>query len=109
MDSEEKDLKDFSEIALKEKRERLKEATKRISEEFSSICLENYNISGLTLVKGDIVEMVVKGRHFKDIVTAEFECVNPHFSWIKVSTGDYELIIKLRDIKLIRRRKRGVK
>jgi len=56
-----------------------------------------------------VIELVVKGRHFKDIVTAEFECVNPHFSWIKVSTGDYELIIKLRDIKLIRRRKRGVK
>jgi len=106
---DEKDLKDFSEMVLKEKRERLKEATRRLSEEFSSICLENYNLSGLTLVKGDIIELVVKGRHFKDVITAEFECVNPHFSWIKVNTADYDLIIKLRDIKVIRRKKRGVK
>jgi len=107
--SEEKDLKDFSEIALKEKRERLKEATKRISEEMSSVCLESYNLSGLTLVKGDVIEVLMKGRTVKDILTVEFECVNPVFSWMKVNTSDYELIIKLRDIKLIRRKKRGVK
>jgi len=101
------DNENIIELMKKERAERLKEAIKRIGEEYSSTCSEKANFSGMTLVKGDIIEIMLKGRSIKDVLVAEFECLNPYYAVIKVNTQDYEMIIKLRDVKFIRRRKRA--
>jgi len=99
--------KDLIELMKKERAERLKKAVERMGEEYSSACSEKANFSGMTLVKGDIIEIMLKGRSIKDVLVAEFECLNPYYAVIKVNTSEYEMIIKLRDVKFIRRKKRA--
>jgi len=84
---------------------RIAEAVRRLQEEYSSACVEVMNYGGIELRKGDIIEIMLKGRTIKDVMVAEFECINPYYATIKVNTNEYEVVIKLRDIKFIRRRR----
>lgn len=56
---------------------------------------------GITLNKGDKVEISMKGRSVKDLIIGVFECFNPYYATLTIKTKKHRVGIKLRDIKTI--------
>lgn len=68
------------------------------------VCLGRANIAGLILVAGDIVKLKVKG-FTREEFEAVFVCFNPAYNWLRIDLGDSEMIVKLSDIRFIRKEK----
>jgi len=65
-------------------------------------CVPNVNIGGLSLNAGDIIKLRIKGFS-REEVEAVFECFNEIFKWVKIRLDDSEMIIKLSEIRYIRK------
>ena len=65
-------------------------------------CIPETNIGGLQLRAGDIIKLRIKG-FAREEVEAVFECFNEIFKWLKIRLDDSEMIIKLSEIRYIRR------
>lgn len=90
----------------KEKRRKLREeylnTIRKVSEEQNEMCLEATILWGMPLSRGDVIEVSIKGRGKEDVV-GTFQCYNPHYATLLIETEEYEMAIKLRDIKFIKR------
>jgi hypothetical protein len=65
-------------------------------------CVPNANIGGLPLNAGDIIKLRVRGFSREEI-TAVFECYNEIFHWLKIRLDDSDMIVKLAEIRYIRK------
>ena len=65
-------------------------------------CVPETNIAGLSLKAGDIIKLRVRGFSREEI-TAVFECYNEIFHWIKIRLDDSDMVIKLAEIRYIRK------
>jgi len=101
--SEEK-IREALEKIEEERKMNIRSHATKIAEEYSKVCMEEYDLSGLHLQRGDVIEIMMKGRTIKDIITAEYICMNPHYATMLINTEGYEVLIKLRDVKLIRKK-----
>ncbi|HWP30891.1 MAG TPA: hypothetical protein VNK96_04070 [Fimbriimonadales bacterium] len=66
------------------------------------ICLRKVNISGMLLKSGDIIRIRIKGFAREEVI-AVFICFNPMYNWIRLKLDDSEMIVKLGDVRYIRR------
>jgi len=66
------------------------------------VCLRRANLSGMTLAEGDIIRIRIKGFAREEVV-AVFICYNPSYNWIRLRLDDSEMIVKLSDVRYIRK------
>lgn len=66
------------------------------------VCLRRANLSGMTLAEGDIIRIRIKGFTREEVV-AVFICFNPAYNWIRLRLDDSEMIVKLSDVRYIRK------
>ena len=69
------------------------------------VCLRKANIAGLMLTAGDIIKVRVKGFSREEI-EAVFICYNSVYSWVRLRLDDSEMIVKLSEIRYIRKIKK---
>jgi len=81
---------------------RLEELEKRRKQ----VCLRRANIAGLLLTAGDIIKIRIKGFSREEI-EAVFICFNSIYSWLRLRLDDSEMVVKLSEIRYIRKVKSG--
>lgn len=62
-------------------------------------------LGALKLVTGDHIEVTLRGR-IDTAIQGRFKCLNPVYGWLLITTDENEMMIKLKDVKTLRKLKR---
>ena len=65
-------------------------------------CVPETNIGGLQLKAGDIIKLKIRGFAREELI-AVFECFNEIFKWMKIRLDDSDMIVKLSEVRYIRK------
>ena len=99
VESKLKEVYDHKEIDIEELIQRRLEFIENLR---TRRCISETNIGGLPLKAGDIIKIRIRGFAREEIV-AVFECFNEIFKWMKIRLDDSDMIVKLSEVRYIRK------